>query len=136
MWASEWFSDPHAQTARIVQRWREASAYADREASAEPSAEPPAQPSPRLEPVTVPDIPDIPARRGPRPPVPRRENYGFEEIVSICRWLLQDGLLLDRDTRIDQTVEQLGFQRRSNKRVQQINAALDRAERTSGSEPV
>lgn len=133
VWASEWFSDPHAQTERIVQRWREASADADREASAEPTAELSAPLPPRPEPVTA---PDIAARRGPRPSVPRRDNYAFEEIASICRWLLQDGLLLDRDTRIDQTVEQLGFQRRSSKRVQQINAALDRVERTSGSEPV
>jgi len=70
--------------------------------------------------------------------VPRRkiDEYGFGEIVSICRWLLRDGLLLDRDTRIDQAVEQLGFQRRGSKIVQRVNEALDRAERTSGSEPV
>jgi very-short-patch-repair endonuclease len=127
VWASEWFSDPHAQIARIVQRWREAS------------AEPLAQPPPRPAPTTAPDIPGIDARRGPRPPAPRRgtiDEYGFEEIVSICRWLLQDGLLLNRDTRIDQAIEQLGFQRRGSKIVQRIDAALDRAEQTPGSEPV
>jgi very-short-patch-repair endonuclease len=135
VWASEWFSDPHAQTERIVQRWREASADADREASAEPSAKPPAQPSPR---PALMKAPDIAARRGPRPPVPQRkiDEYSLEEIVSICRWLLRDGLLPDRDTRIDQAIEQLGFQRRGSKIVQRVNAALDRAEQTPGSEPV
>lgn len=66
VWASEWFSDPHAQTARIVQRWREAPADADRGVSTELSAEPLAQPPPRPAPTTAPDIPDIAARRGPR----------------------------------------------------------------------
>jgi very-short-patch-repair endonuclease len=138
VWASEWFSDPHAQSARIVDRWRDASTDADREALTKPSAEPPAVPSPRPAPTTVPDIPDVVARRGPRPPVPRRriDEYDSEEIVNICRWLLRDGLLLDRDTRIDQAVEQLGFQRRGSKIVQRINTALDRAERTSESEQV
>lgn len=133
VWASEWFDDPHAQTARIVQRWQEALADADREASTEPSADPPAQPSPRPEPMTAPDISETAARRGPRPPVPRRgkiDEYGFEEIVSVCRWLLRDGLLLDRDTRINQTIKQLGFQRRGQKIVHRINRALDRVERT------
>lgn len=133
VWASAWFSDRHEQTARIVQRWREACADADREASTKPAADPPVQPSPRPEPVTAPASSETATRRGPRPPVPRRrktDEYGFEEIVGICRWLLRDGLLLDRDTRIDQAIKELGFQRRGQKIVHRINRALDRAERT------
>jgi hypothetical protein len=51
------------------------------------------------------------------------------DVVSICQWLLRDGLPLDRDTRIKQAITELGFKQRRSKIVQRINEALDSAER-------
>ncbi|GDY33399.1 AAA domain-containing protein [Gandjariella thermophila] len=126
VWASDWFEDPQAETVRIVERWHQAVAEADRE------PEPPAS-------VDLPTVDDVTvgADRGPRPRVPRRgkiDEYADHEIVAVCRWLLADRLPLDRETRIDQAIQQLGFRRRGRKIVERINAAFDHAERLGTAE--
>jgi len=72
--------------------------------------------------------------RGPRPGFlssPRRaksDDYTNRELVELCLWLLTDQLQVDRDTRIDQAVDELGFQRRSSKIKERIGNALVRAQ--------
>jgi very-short-patch-repair endonuclease len=126
IWASDWFDDPDAATARIVEHWHRAIAEENRDP--EPATPICAEP---VEEVAV------EADRGPRPRVPRRgkiDEYDDREIVTVCRWLLADRLPLDRETRIDQALQELGFQRRGKKIVERINVALDRAGRLVMSE--
>ncbi|GAA3438605.1 AAA domain-containing protein [Kutzneria kofuensis] len=125
VWASEWFSDPEQQTARIVERWREAVADADRQPDPVP---------PTVERVEVP-VPKV--ERGPRPRVPRRakiDEYGPAELIAIARWVLSDGLALDRETRIEQVREALGFQRRGKRIVERVSIALDEVEKSAAGE--
>ncbi|MFI9387744.1 AAA domain-containing protein [Kutzneria sp. NPDC052558] len=121
VWASEWFSDPEKQTARIVERWREAVADADRE----PDPAPPA--------VERVEAPVTKVVRGPRPPVPYRakiDEYSPAELTAIARWVLSDGLALDRETRIDQMREELRFSRRGRRIVERASIALDEVEKS------
>jgi very-short-patch-repair endonuclease len=121
IWASDWFANPEAETARVVECWREAIADAERDP----------EPAPPVEVRPADDL-TAGAERGPRPSVPRRgkiDEYADREISAICHWLLSDRLPLDRETRIDQAIQELGFKRRGRKIVERINAGFDRAER-------
>jgi hypothetical protein len=72
--------------------------------------------------------------RGPRPEflsLPRRlkiDDYLGRELVELCLWLLTDRLQVDRDTRIGQAIDELGFRRRTTKMEQRIGNALVRAQ--------
>jgi very-short-patch-repair endonuclease len=120
VWASDWFTDRTDQMARVLDSWRRAVQDSDRAPQPTwPTDEP-------VETVT------IGADRGPRPLVPRRskiDEYSDGELDAICGWLLADQLPLDRETRIDEAIRELGYQRRGKKIVERIGAALDRVQR-------
>lgn len=126
VWASDWFEDPAAETERIVARWRQAVAEVDREQDPE-------------ELITVRPVDQIVvgADRGPRPRVPRRakiDEYSDREVIAICSWVLGDRLPMDRESRIDQVLQELGFRRRGKKIVERINAALHQLDRLATAE--
>jgi len=113
VWASAWFTDPHAQADSIERRWKEVLAA----------------------PRAAPELPALPVpapavRRAPRPPVePGRgsiERYTDEELNAIARWVKSDGLPLDRESRIEQMRKELGFERRGRRILERCEAALDR----------
>jgi very-short-patch-repair endonuclease len=124
LWASEWFHDPVTQTAIMVEKWEKAMIDADRDIApvlapeASPQS-PPARQAERAAPV-----------RDPRPrflPPPRRskiDDYGDRELVDLCMWLLTDRLQVDRDTRIDQAIDELGFLRRTARMRERIGGAM------------
>ncbi|MGM1058529.1 AAA domain-containing protein [Saccharothrix sp. Mg75] len=123
VWASEWFRDRATQTAMIVESWEKAMLDAERDIAPSPATTAPPQ---------KPHQPVI--ERGPRPGFlsePRRskiDDYSDRELVELCLWLLTDRLLADRDARIDQAIDEIGFRKRTTKMQQRIGNALVRAQ--------
>lgn len=121
LWASAWFVDRAGETDKVVKAWEEAMRDADREA---PAPEPPrrAEPDPQPSPES---------RRGGRPDVRsglKTDDYTEADLISICRWLLRDGLQLDREQRLSQALRELGFQRRGPKIRERLTRAIDIAQ--------
>ncbi|PKW17613.1 AAA domain-containing protein [Saccharopolyspora spinosa] len=127
LWASAWFADRAGEADKIVKAWEGAMRAADRVGSmSEPSrrAAPDPQPSPE-------------SRRGPRPDVRpglKTDEYTEADLIGICRWLLRDGLQLDREERLSQALRELGFKRRGRKIVERLSRAVDIAQNQADKE--
>ncbi|HVV11321.1 AAA domain-containing protein [Amycolatopsis sp.] len=122
LWSSAWFADPAGETDRIVAAWEKAMADADVAGPAEMRA---ADPLPRAAPA-----PPV-IRREPRPNVPsglRIQDYSERQLVQVCRWLMTDGLLLDKDERLQEAMTELGFRRRGSLIVERLGRAVGRAQ--------
>jgi very-short-patch-repair endonuclease len=116
VWASAWFQDPDGQADVIERHWREAVA-----APAEKSAPPDPTPTVAQHKPAV--------RRLPQPMVQqglRIDQYTDSQLDDIARWVLSDDLALDRDTRLRQMREALGFKKSGRRIVECCVAALDR----------
>lgn len=73
-------------------------------------------------------------------PVPRRESrpevsygllideYSDHQLIGLCRWLISDGLPLDRQERVRQAMRELGFQKRGRKIRERLERAVDVAQ--------
>lgn len=121
LWASAWFADRAGETDKVVKAWEEAMRDADREA---PAPEPPRRDEPAPQPSPE-------SRRGGRPEVRsglKTDDYTEADLISICRWLLRDGLQLDREQRLSQALRELGFQRRGPKIRERLTRAIDIAQ--------
>ncbi|WP_433185684.1 AAA domain-containing protein [Actinoallomurus sp. CA-150999] len=122
IWSIAWFQDPATETARIIERWRhEVSAQEGRADDTQQSeSQPPS--------LVVPEM--VAPSRGPRPLIARHPkiiDYSKDQLVEICSWLLSDGLLLPREDRISEAIQELGFSRRGKIIVERLNAAFDEA---------
>ncbi|OXM71194.1 AAA domain-containing protein [Amycolatopsis vastitatis] len=120
VWSSAWFADPEREADNIVVAWHQAMAEAD----AAPAAEPEHALPQRSEPPPA-------VARGPRPRVPAGlsiQEYTERQLIEICRWLMSDGLLLDRDERLRQAMAELGFRRRGERIVERLSRAVDIAQ--------
>ncbi|GAA4666276.1 AAA domain-containing protein [Amycolatopsis dongchuanensis] len=127
LWSSAWFADPAAETDRIVAEWEKAMADADVGEASAAAAQPSRSPEVR---ATSP-------QRGPRPPVLRGlriQDYSERQLIDICRWLLTDGLLLDRDDRLQQAMAELGFRRRGSLIVEKLTRAIEVAQQLADRE--
>jgi very-short-patch-repair endonuclease/DNA polymerase III delta prime subunit len=126
IWSIAWFQNPEGETARIIERWRqELSSYDNRAAAAQRQDPPPSQPESEM----------AASARGPRPSIsrhPKITDYSERELVRICSWLLSDGLLLAREDRILQAIQELGFSRRGKIIVVRLHAAFDLAQQQQG----
>lgn len=127
VWSTQWFRDPGGQTARIADAWKEAVAQVDEgEIPGRPlSAE--HEDTDRAEDIGTPEV-----RTGPCPVAagrPAITDYTQAELVTLCEWLLSDGLLLDREQRLAQAIHQLGFQKRGSRIRASLGAALEIAYR-------
>jgi hypothetical protein len=70
--------------------------------------------------------------RGARPPVPaglKSHEYTQAQLIDVCKWLLTDGLQLDRDERVEQALRELGFQRRGPRIAERLTRAVEIAQR-------
>lgn len=122
IWASEWMSRPDEEAARVKARWEAVlQEPTDEEIEEASSSESQASTS------------SLPAR-GPRPMISRRQDilaYADDELYQVARWLLGDGLPLDRQTRLAQMRDELGF--RSGSRINhRCGQALDAAKMEAG----
>lgn len=121
LWASAWFADRTGETDKVVKAWEDAIRDADREA-------PEPKPSQRAEQDPQ---PSAEFRRGPRPDVRpglKTDEYTEAHLIAICRWLLRDGLQLDREQRLSQGLRELGFKRRGRKIAERLTRAIDIAQ--------
>jgi hypothetical protein len=52
----------------------------------------------------------------------------------LASWLLSDGFQLDRDTRINQAITELGFKKRGRVIVERLTRAFEQAQHTADKE--
>lgn len=126
IWAADWFLDPDAETARIVETWRSAVRKVD---TPRPHDETP--------PTVNSTVPKPAPGRGPRPYVPagtRISDYTNTDLAILARWILSDGYQLDRDTRIGQAITELGFKKRGRIIVERLNRAFKQAQHEADKE--
>ncbi|MFI6504207.1 AAA domain-containing protein [Nonomuraea typhae] len=129
IWSAEWLRDPDGQLGEIIRAWQQAVTNADRlveggQSSAAESARTHRQPANQA-----------PGRkhreRGPRPSVEagrKITDYSDSELVSLCYWMLEDGLQIPRDDRVRAAADELGFKRRGRLIVESLEAAFDKAQ--------
>lgn len=120
VWASAWFADPDSETRKIVESWNSAVDYAEHPALPKPSS--PIEPN-RADDPTI--------RRGAPPRVPRglkTQEYTEAQLIGLCRWLISDGLPLDREERVGQALTELGFRRRGSQIVPRLQRAVEIAQ--------
>ncbi|GAB2669668.1 hypothetical protein GCM10027271_32180 [Saccharopolyspora gloriosae] len=124
VWASAWFSDRAGETDKIVKAWEQAMLDTDDERSGAPAGHSAQEPVRRADPPPE-------SRRGPRPdvtPGQAMDKYTERELISLCRWLLRDGLQLDRDERITQAMQELGKSKRGRIIVERLTRAVEIAQ--------
>jgi very-short-patch-repair endonuclease len=120
VWSSAWFADREGETDRIVKAWERAVVDADRE----PEPEVPHN-------SFVSPLPEVTVTRGPRPNVPpglRIQDYSDGQLIGLCRWLMTDKLQLDREERLEQARNELGFKRRGSRIVERLTRAVEIAQ--------
>ena len=120
VWSTDWFRNPEQETLRIIEVWEEAMGHADERTM------PPFDNRQIVSAST-----STPIRRSPRPSIPRYErigDYTAYDLLTLCLWLLDDGLQVDRETRIGQAMKELGFQKRGKNIVERLNYAFDQAQ--------
>ncbi|MGW4124361.1 AAA domain-containing protein [Nocardia sp. NPDC004711] len=125
VWSSAWFADPACETNKIVTAWRAAVADAD--------TEPAVAAVPIIDAVSTPQPPP----RGPRPNIlagKKIADYSNQELISICRWLMTDGLQLDREERLTQVMAELCFHRHGSRIVERLLTSIDTAQRLTDQE--
>ncbi|MBB3053089.1 very-short-patch-repair endonuclease [Prauserella isguenensis] len=132
VWASAWFADPEGETRKIVDAWEKAVADVDNPTHPTPAtlhAAADTDPEPE---------PSADERRGPRPPLraPRTniDHYEEAELIALFRWLLRDGLHLDRQERISQAMRELGYGRKGRKIVERLTRAAEIAQHLADKE--
>ena len=121
VWSTDWFRNPEQETLRIIQIWEETTMRrADEETI-------PSSVTPQIIPASMP----APTRRSPRPSIRHYErigDYTDHDLLTLCFWLLDDGLQIDRETRVGQAMKELGFQKRGKNIVERLNHAFDQAQ--------
>lgn len=124
VWASAWFNDPETEARKIVDAWQRAVHDSDaRTAAVEPAivaSAPPNAPAP--EPAD---------RRGAPHHVPPgfpTSKYTDGQLIAVCRWLISDGLALDREIRLHQAKAELGFKVLGPKLRERLTRAVDIAQ--------
>ncbi|MGI5268882.1 AAA domain-containing protein [Nonomuraea sp. CA-218870] len=129
VWSAAWLRDPAGQTREIVRAWEQAVAAAGSLASDAPT--------PAYEPPYTHEAHPAEARhkqrqaRGPRPPIERGRritDYTDAELVSLCVWILSDGLQIPRDDRMEEAATDLGFKRLGKVIAERLEAAFDQAQ--------
>ncbi|MGW2659972.1 AAA domain-containing protein [Nocardia tengchongensis] len=124
VWSSAWFSDPICETQKIVEAWKQAAVDADNDHVLEPPV------------VQTPETLPAPTR-GLRPNIPaglKIGEYRNQELISLCRWLMTDGLHLDKEDRLVQAMAELGFQRRGTRITDRLLSAISDAQRLADQE--
>ncbi|MEU6788827.1 AAA domain-containing protein [Nonomuraea angiospora] len=125
IWSADWLRDPRGQLGEIVSAWEQAVAKADTRAADGASV--------REHPRTPPADSRHRQRqaRGPRPSIERDRkitDYTNAELVSLCAWMLRDGLQIPRDERVEAAAADLGFKRLGKVIVERLEAAFDEAQ--------
>jgi very-short-patch-repair endonuclease len=120
VWASAWFSDPERELQRVIDAWHGAVKLAD--ANPAPTVQTPDRAKPTYSTNAEPAL--------PRPNVVPGygiDHYSHHEVVAVFLWRMSDGLLLDREERIRQVRNDLGFKRRGSKIDARLAAAFEEA---------
>jgi very-short-patch-repair endonuclease len=127
IWSTEWFARKDEALARVLAAIEEAVRLAD-------NPHLPSSPVDSSDRGAVPLNLTAAAKRGVRPRVRRNmpiDAYSQRELVDIARWIASDSLPRSDDELLEAVMADLGFQRRGNKIVSAIGAAVERAKTTA-----
>ena len=138
IWSQDWFSDKQSEVDRAKRSYETALRQADNpEPEVDKQGERRQQ---RSETVTVDgdNQSDRHQSRGPRPITVGRlsiDEYSHAELALLIQWIESDTLLRPKEQLIDETVRELGFQRRGKKIVAAIEHAINRTRRVAATQP-
>jgi very-short-patch-repair endonuclease len=117
IWSTDWFNDPDAEVARVVEEWKQA--VADKDAVA-----------PLPEKPTYIEIPESERPlRGIRPDVRKEASlsaYSDRELYDLADWIQSDNIARTTDEIIDVMFDELGFQRRTASARDKLHRLLER----------
>ena len=126
IWSTSWFRDREAELDKAEEAWKQAVDASDNDGLPTDVEATPVVPSGSSEP-----------QRGPRPYVPRKGDYGYENItdfrhrqlVELALWIESDTLLRTVDDLVQEMMRELGF-KRSGKRIREaLNLAIKSSRR-------
>ena len=126
IWSTSWFRDREAELDKAEEAWKQAVDASDNDGLPTDVEATPIVPSGSSEP-----------QRGPRPYVPRKGDYGYENItdfrhrqlVELALWIESDTLLRTVDDLVQEMMRELGF-KRSGKRIREaLNLAIKSSRR-------
>ena len=129
IWSTDWFNDHRREVERVLAAFEASMASIDAATSHPTHFEPQTTNQPELESAGIKaaqfGIPPPP--KSPRPNIPvykSIEDYSHKQIVSICRWVLSDGLLHTDSQLFDEVLKELPFTRRGTRIDRAINRAI------------
>jgi len=136
IWSSEWFHNKERCVEKVVAAYELAVAAADREdnEAAEETA-PSRQRNPEAVLTAIEEVEEHdprPMRNGPRPPIRRGlgiTDYSQSQLVRLVRWIESDDRLRTEDELLEETMRELGFQKRGSRIVAAIYQAIRQARR-------
>lgn len=129
IWASEWFKDPEQELERVLTAWQDATSRSDDHIC---------QPIELREPpITLVEPQPTGFERGPLPIHVRDKasEHSDEELVALFSWMLCDGMLADRGTRIDEARRVLDIRRLTPTMSERLDKALRIAEHAARRQP-
>lgn len=139
IWSSEWFYNKERTVEKVLAAYEESVAAADaKDKSAEQVASDTAGATPLAErssrSVSRPPEEGTPTlkRNGPRPRLPYGvpiTEYSHAQLTRLIRWIESDDQIRTEDELLDETVRELGFQRRGSRIVSVVTSAIQRARR-------
>jgi very-short-patch-repair endonuclease len=118
IWSTDWFLRREVEIERALQAYESARNRADKSST---SAEEPTKPA---------DFPPKGDVRCARPEIPLRETideYEFEELVRLIRWIKSDGRLRTDEEILSEAVRELGFKRRGVRIDEKLRRAIESA---------
>lgn len=131
IWSTDWFNNPEAETAKVVEAFEQAVAWADEEDEGwewihDQDDEESESVSER---VPAPELSTKPKKqsRERRPAVAPRgkiNEYSHKDLVALTQWIISDTLLRTDEEVVEELMDELGFQRRGKRIMAALAAAV------------
>jgi very-short-patch-repair endonuclease len=122
IWSTDWFSSREQEIKRIQAAFKEAVQFVDRQDQKDEQPEEPEQDD-----TVKGSMPPQQKERGPKPPVPDRDNidyYTDDELRKLALWVKSDGLLRTNDEMIREIFKLLPFTRMGTRIKARLEATV------------
>lgn len=138
IWSSGWFHNKERCVDKALAAYELAVAAADRKEQEQGEDASPrhrttnGNTGSHISPGEEGDAAPLVVRNGPRPPLRRGlsiTEYSQSQLVQMIRWVESDDRLRTEDELLDETIRELGFQKRGSRIVTAINQAIRHARR-------